>query len=428
MKAVIVFLLASLPVQAGLAEVTAIRGARIHTGLDGEVIENGTLLIRDGVITAVGTDLAVPAEARLIEAAGSEITPGLVDGYGRLGVEEVSGESTSVDATHTGLPYSAAFDLTPAINPHSVRIQVNRSEGITAGIVAPGVRGDGKVMGPLFAGQAALLHLLPGDRAETRPGIGVVFPYGTAGAGLSGGSRAAAVLRLREALADGRDYRDNRRAFERGERRDYALTRLDLEALQPVLDGRAPLLVEANREADLRTVIELARSENIRVVIVGGAEAWRAAELLAAENVPVIIDALANLPENFDALDATLANAARLERAGVKVAFATSDRTNPRNVRQLAGNAVRHGMSHAAAVAAITTVPLGTFAPAGTPLGLQAGARADLVIWDGDPLEVSTLPTEVFLSGVAVGTSSRQTLLRDRYRQLGAQPPAYSGR
>ena len=428
MKAVIVLLLASLPVQAGLAEVTAIRGARIHTGLGSEVIENGTVLVRDGVIEAVGVDVPVPAGARLIEAEGKQVTPGLVDGYGRLGVEEVSGESTSVDATHTGLPYSAAFDLAPAVNPHSVRIQVNRSEGITAGVLAPGVRGDGTVMGPVFAGQAALLHLLPGDRAATQPGIGVVFPFGTAGAGLSGGSRAAAILRLREALADARDYRDNRRAFERGERRGYALTRLDLEALLPVLDGRIPLLVEANREADLRTIVEVAQSEGIRVVIVGGAEAWRAADLLARENVPVIVDALANLPENFDALDATLANAARLERAGVKVAFATSDRTNPRNVRQLAGNAVRHGMSHPAAVAAITTVPLAALVPAGTPLGLQPGARADLVIWDGDPLEVTTLPTEVFLSGVPVGTSSRQTLLRDRYRQLGAQPPAYRGR
>jgi len=428
MKSVIVILLASLPVQFGYAEVTAIRGARLHTGLDAGVIENGTVLIRDGVIEAVGSDVEIPAGARLIEANGSQVTPGLVDGYGRLGVEEVSGESTSVDATHTGLPYSAAFDVAPAINPHSVRIQVNRSEGITAGIVAPDVRGDGKVMGPLFAGQAALLYLLPGDRAQTRPGIGMVFPFGTSGAALSGGSRAAAVLRLREALADARDYWDNRRAVERGERRGYALGRLDLEALQPVLDGRAPLLAEANRESDLRTLIELARDENIRLVIVGGAEAWRAAELLADQKVPVILDALASLPENFDALDATLANAARLERAGVKVAFATSDRANPRNVRQLAGNAVRHGMSHTAAVAAITTVPLAVFAPAGTPLGLQAGARADLVIWDGDPLEVTTLPTEVFLAGVAVGTSSRQTLLRDRYRQLGAQPPAYSGR
>lgn len=428
MKAIIVFLLAGLPVQATLAEWIAITGARLHTGLDGRTIDSGTVLIRDGVIEAVGPDLEIPPGARLIEAGGRQVTPGLVDGYGRLGVEEVSGESTSVDATHTGLPYSAAFDLTPAINPHSIRIQVNRSEGITAGIVAPGVRGDGKVMGPLFAGQAALLQLLPGDRAETRAGIGVVFPFGTSGAGLSGGSRAAAVLRLREALADARDYRQHRGAFERGERRGYALTRLDLEALQPVIEGRTPLLVEANREADLRTIVEVARSEDIRIVIVGGAEAWRAADLLAAGNIPVILDALANLPESFDALDSTLANAARLERARVKVAFATSDRSNPRNVRQLAGNAVRHGMSHAGAVAAITTVPLAAFAPAGTPLGLQAGARADLVIWDGDPLEVTTLPTEVLLSGVPVGTVSRHTLLRDRYRQLGEQPPAYGGR
>ena len=411
------------------AEVIALRGATVHTAGPAGTLDGATVVIRDGRIDALGRDVAVPADATVVDVAGQVITPGLVDAYGRLGIEEVSGEDATVDTGIKGLPYSAAFDVAPAINPRSVRIEVNRSEGITSALVAPDARAGEDGIGPVLAGQAALVRLLPGGEAEVRPGAGMVFVYGSAGARLSGGSRAAALLRLREVLEDARDYAAHRRAFETAARRDYALGRLDLEALQPLLSGEQPLLAHAQRESDIRTLVAFAREQGIRLVIVGGAEAWRVGPLLAAHRVPVILDAFASLPKDFDSLDATLENAARLERAGVAVAFATSDHANPRNVRQLAGNAVRHGMSPAAALAAITRVPASLFSSADGLGSLVPGAPADLVVWDGDPLEVTTLPEKVYVGGQAVPATSRQTLLRDRYRNLDpAVPPAYRAR
>jgi len=416
---------ALLPALAS-AEVLALRGATVHTVGPAGTMENATLVIRDGRIEAVGPGVAIPPEATVVDVAGKIITPGLVDAYGRLGVEEVGMEESTVDAANKGLSYSAAFDVAPAINPRSVRIEVNRSEGVTTALVAPEARTGAGGIGPVLAGQAALLRLLPDGAADVRPGAGMVFIYGSAGAGLSGGSRAAGLLRLREALDDARDFAAHRRAFDEAGRRDYALGRLDLEALQPLLDGRMPLLAQVHRESDIRTLLAFAREQRLRLVVVGGAEAWRAADALAAARVPVILDAFASLPGGFDSLDATLENAARLERAGVAVAFATSDHANPRNVRQLAGNAVRHGMSPQAALAAITRVPASLFST--DSLGsLVPGARADLVVWDGDPLEVTTLPGQVYVGGQAVSPVTRQTLLRDRYRDLGRDdlPPAY---
>jgi imidazolonepropionase-like amidohydrolase len=420
------FLAALLLPAVSSGEVLALRGATVHTAGDAGVLEGATIVIRDGRIAAVGAGLPIPAGATVVEAAGKVITPGLVDAYGRLGVEEIEQEESTVDAGFKGLPYSAAFDIAPAVNPRSVRIEVNRSEGITSALVAPAARAGSDGIGPVLAGQAALVRLLPGGEAEVRPGAGMVFPYGSAGASLSGGSRAAALLRLREALEDARDYAAHRRAFDEAGRRTYALGRLDLEALQPLLAGRMPLLAQADRESDIRTLVAFAREQGIRLVIVGGAEAWRAAGTLAANDVPVILDAFANLPKDFDSLDATLENAARLERAGVAVAFATSDHANPRNVRQLAGNAVRHGMSPQAALAAITRVPGSLFSGPDGLGSLTAGAPADLVVWDGDPLEVTTLAEQVYVGGQPVPAASRQTRLRDRYRNLGPDlPPAY---
>jgi imidazolonepropionase-like amidohydrolase len=420
------FMAALLLPAVSSADVLALRGATVHTAGEAGVFERATIVIRDGRIAAVGAELPIPAGATVVEAAGKVITPGLVDAYGRLGVEEVGLEESTVDSGFKGLPYSAAFDVAPAVNPRSVRIEVNRSEGITSALVAPAARADGDGIGPVLAGQAALVRLLPDGEAEVRPGAGMVFTYGSAGASLSGGSRAAALLRLREALEDARDYAAHRRAFDEADRRAYAIGRLDLEALQPLLAGRMPLLAQADRESDIRTLVAFAREQRIRLVIVGGAEAWRAAGTLVANDVPVILDAFANLPKDFDSLDATLENASRLEKAGVAVAFATSDHANPRNVRQLAGNAVRHGMSPQAALAAVTRVPGSIF---GGPEGLGSlvpGAPADLVVWDGDPLEVTTLAEQVYVGGRPVPATSRQTQLRDRYRNLGpGLPPAY---
>ncbi len=423
MLPVFVLLLAAGPALGG---VTVIRGATVHTLGPAGTIAGATIVLRDGRIEQVGRDLAAPDGATIIEAAGKVVTPGLFDAYGRLGIEEVDLVEGTVDIGAKGLPYSAAFSVAEAIDPRSIRIEVNRGEGITSALVAPAAVPDESGIAPVIAGQAALIRLTGGDEIIASSPAGFVFTYGEAGAAHSGGARGAALLRLRELLDDARDYARNRAAFESGARRNYAATRLDLEALQPLLAGRVPLLIEAQRASDILAALGVAGDYGLRSVIVGGAEAWRIAPRLARAGVPVILDPFANLPESFESLGATLANAARLHAAGVAVAFATSDHNNPRNVRQLAGNAVAHGLPYDAALAAITVVPARIFGADTTSGTLEPGRLADLVIWSGDPLETSSFAEQVFVGGELAPAQNRQTLLRERYRQLGGPlPPGY---
>lgn len=417
---------ALLSVPAAQAGVLVLRGATVHTLGAAGTLENATVIVRDGRIEQVGTQLAAPAGATIVEAQGKVITPGFIDAYGKLGVDEVDGEDSTVDGSAKGLPYSAAFALAEAIDTRSARVEANRAEGITGALVAPSSSAAGEGLAPVISGQAAFIRLGGGDDTVARSTAGFVFTYGESGAARSGGARSAALLRLRELLEDARDFGKHRAEYDRGARRAYAGTRLDLEALQPLLAGQAPLLVEVNRASDILAVLKLAQGFGLRVVIVGGAEAWRVAPALAAAKTPVILDALANLPDRFESLGATLQNAARLTAAGVEVAFATEDDNNPRNARQLAGNAVAHGMPYQAALAALTRVPA-RLAGLGDRLGtLEAGKLADLVVWDGDPFETTTMAERVYIGGEAMPTVTRQTLLRDRYRDLGAPlPPAY---
>lgn len=420
---VLLLLAAATPALAG---VTVIRGATVHTLGPAGTLGTATVVLRDGRIEQVGRDLAIPAGATVIEAAGKVVTPGLFDAYGRLGIEEVDLVDETVDAGAKGLPYSAAFSVAEAIDPRSIRIGVNRSEGITSAVVAPEALPDETGIAPVIAGQAALLRLGGAAEPEVSTPAGFVFSYGETGAANSGGARGAALLRLRELLDDARDYARNRAAFESGARRDYVATRLDLEALQPLLAGRVPLLIEAQRASDILAALRVAGDHGLRAVIIGGAEAWRVAPRLARDGVPVILDAFANLPAAFESLDATLENAARLHAAGVSVAFATSAHYNPRNVRQLAGNAVAHGLPYEAALAAITTEPARIFGAAATTGTLEGGRCADLVIWSGDPLETSSFAEQVFIGGELAPAQNRQTLLRERYRRLGGPwPPGY---
>lgn len=417
---------ASLLSPIASAETLALRGATVHTLGAAGTLQNATVVIRDGVIAAVGRDVAVPADARVVDLAGKIITPGLIDAYGRLGVTEVDGEAATVDESSRNLPYSAAFTVAEAIEPRSLRIQVNRAEGITAGLVAPEASADGSGIAPIIAGQASFLRLQPGMAIDVRTPVGFVFAYGEAGADLSGGARSAALLRLRALLDDARDYAANRKAYNEGARRDYTGTRQDLEALQPLLAGKVPLLAEANRASDILVLLKVAREQGLKLVIVGGAEAWEVATQMAAAKVPVVLDVFNNLPDSFDMLGATFENAARLNAAGVEIAFAYAEHYNPRNARQLAGNAVTHGLPWDAALAAITRNPANIYGFGNTLGTLEVGKTADLVVWDGDPLETTSMTTHVFVGGEAVPTVTRQTLLRDRYRTpRGAVPPAY---
>jgi imidazolonepropionase-like amidohydrolase len=414
----VALLLASAATQA---ETVAIIGGTVATASEAGLIEGGTVLIRDGRIAAVGLDVEVPAGATRIDARGKYVTPGMFDAHSYIGLLEVSLEPTSADTHVASDRFGAALDAADAVNPHSVLIPVNRIEGITRAIAVPvGMTGGmaGAVTGGVVVGRSAAINLGDVERPVDRRHVAVHALFGEAGSARAGGSRAAALARLREALGEARDYGEHHRDWERGSRRNYLLHHFDLEALQPVLRRELPLVVQAHRASDIRALLEFAEEQSIRLVVTGGAEAWMAADRLAAAGVPVILNPLDNLPQRFEVLGATLENAARLHAAGVSIAFgnASGGSHNARNLPQAAGVAVANGLPWEAGLAALTAAPariyglerVGQLAP---------GFEADVVVWDGDPLEVTSFPDAVFIKGAEVPMESRHTLLRDRYME-----------
>ncbi|MGH8495433.1 MAG: amidohydrolase family protein [Gammaproteobacteria bacterium] len=411
------------------AEAIAIVGGKVYTMGDAGTVENGTVIIEDGRIVAAGSDVSVSEDTRRIDAAGKTVTPGIFDAHSYIGIVEISLVQETNDSAQIGNDFAAAFDVADAINPRSSLIPVNRIEGVTRAATAPvsiapppGSFAQGKVI----AGRGAVIHLGGGDDYLVRRGAATFAVLGEAGQLLAGGSRAAAILRLREALEDARDFAGNRASYESNERRDYAIGRLDLEALQDVLNRESPLVLAVNRASDIKRVIELKDNFAIDVVVLGGAEGWLVADDLAEAEVPVILDPYANLPTRFETIAATLENAARLHRAGVTVAFSSSDSHNARNLKQAAGNAVAYGMPYEAALAAMTVNPARIYGVEDSYGTLEPGMDADVVIWDGDPLEVTTFAEKVFIRGEEMPMVSRSTLLRDRYLDRdNPLPPAY---
>ena len=402
------------------AQSIAITNARIYT-IAGPVIERGTIVINNGRIAAVGANVAVPAGARVIDGTGKIVTPGFLDSSTGLGTVEIDADDPSNDQSVTGDRITAAFNVADNLNPLSTLVPVTRVEGITRAVVVPG---NGST---IISGQGVLVDL--GATGVTmnihRNPVGMYAVLGQDGAGRAGGSRAAALLRLREALQDARDYNANRRAFESAQRRDYALSRLDLDALQPVLRGTLPLIVNVHRASDILGALRLAREFDIRVIVSGASEGWIVARELAAANTPVIINPMSNIP-GMESLGITLENAARLHAAGVTVVFASFESHNSRNLKQLAGNAVSYGMPFDAALRAITLNPARLWGIADRYGTLEVGKDADVVVWSGDPLELTTTAEHVFINGGEVPDETRQRMLFHRYRRLGGPlPEAY---
>ncbi len=423
-RAVAVASVVALLAGAGTAsgQTIAITNARIHT-MAGPVIERGTVVIRDGYIAAVGAGVEVPAGARIIDAAGKVVTPGFIDSGTQLGLVEVGAVQGTVDSRVRDDRITAAFNPADGLDPQSSPVAVTRAEGITRAIVAPSPGAS------LIAGQAVLVDLgaeTPMEMVRKSP-AGMVAVLGERGSQLSGGARAAAILRLREVFEDVRDYMVNRRAFETASRREYSLSRLDLEALVPVARGEVPLILEVHRSSDILVALGLAKELRVRLVLAGVTEGWMVADEIAAAGVPVVINPLVNLPNSFQELGATLENAARLHAAGVTVAFASFDAHNSRNLKQAAGNAVAYGMPHDAALRAITVDAARVWGVDDRYGTIEVGKEADVVVWSGDPLELTTSVEHVIIRGREVSTDNRQKRLFERYRHIGGpMPTAYS--
>jgi len=390
------------------AQDLLVRNATVHTATAQGSLEGTDVLVRDGRIAAIGKGLAA-AGATVVEAGGRSLTPALFGGITGIGIEEVSGEGSTVDASLSlasppAMAVRPEFDVTLAYNPASALVPVARIEGIGYTLLHAGATRGGSII----AGQGGTVRL---DGSIDPVGPKVLFvALGSENAGLTGDSRAAQWMLLDQLIdeAHGRIAPDSKHSL---------LTPAGRATLKRFVDGDGLWMVDVDRAADIVQLLRWADRHDLRVAISGGSEAWAVAPRLAAANVPVFVDPLANLPGSFDNLGATMENAARLHAAGVRVGFSQSGDAshNARKVRQLAGNAVANGLPWEAGLAGLTTVPAQVLGVAGKFGSIAPGMRADLVLWSGDPLEVNAVAEQVWLDGRAMPMRSRQTELRDRY-------------
>jgi hypothetical protein len=384
-----------------------IHGARVFTMTSKGTLENADVLIRNGKISAVGTNLTAPAGTTTVEANGRALTPGIFGGLSTIGLQEVQAEASTNDGSLLDamplhdMQFRPEFDPTPQFNPRSVAVPVARVAGITWTVLQPSG-------GTFIAGQGSAVTLDGRFDAAFDGSRSLFVNMGSDTVGISGGSRAAQFMLLDQAVRETKIAApDSAHAL---------LHPAGREALKRYLAG-GRVVFDVDRAVDIRQVIAFAQQNGMKPVIAGGAEAWVVATDLARAKVPVLLDPLVNLPSSFDKIAARADNAALLNAAGVRVAFMLEEdpTQRARRIRQVAGNAAAHGLPRDVALAAITSTPAEIFGLGASHGHIAAGQAADVVLWSGDPLEVTTLADQVWIAGNAVQMTSRQTELRDRY-------------
>jgi imidazolonepropionase-like amidohydrolase len=412
-------MLLALTATPAAAQTIAVTHAEAWTMESGEPVKDATIVIENGKIVSVTPGGGVPEGVRVIDARGKPVTPGLMNGATQVGLIETASADTrdqgSADERNAG------FDPSRALNGNSTLVSLIRADGITRALIYPS---PSRI--PVFAGEPAIARFREGVDILGEREVAVYAVIG-GGAWDRVGSRAQQWAVLRKALGDAKRAMAARDAGD-GKKRDHRGPppgrgrRAGEELIRGVIVGETPLAIHTNRESDIREAIRLASEFGIRVIIVEGAQAWRAAEQLAAAKIPVVLDPSTNLPGGFDELGARQDNAAILTRAGVKVAFGLAGGRIHSNynagmaLREGAGIAVANGLSYAEALRAVTVNPLSIWSKGGGTL--TAGADADLVVWDGDPLEPSTNVTAVIIEGRQLSARSRQDLLAERYKDV----------
>ena len=408
------------------AQTVAITGGKVVIGDGSAPIENGTVVITNGRVVAAGAGVAVPAGAERVDASGKWVTPGIVAGFTRMGLVGVDAVDPSNDAEARNSPFNASLDMAPAINPDVAAMGVNRAAGVTRAIVSPDAGNT------IFAGQGAVIDTGADMNPVTKAKVFQFVEFGEAGARLAGGSRPALIAAFKTALGEASD------AAKGIFREEALLKRGDAQALVPVVNGTMKLFVHVESAPDILTVLSLKKDfPALNLVLVGATEGWRVAPQISAAKVGVLASALNDLPESFEQLAATQSNIGRMKKAGVQVAIGMINDNEARQAQlsmQYAGNLVAlnkvpgaTGLSWDQAFAAITSAPAEIAGVGGDIGSLRAGRRGDVVIWDGDPLELASGVQAVWIDGVKQSLVSRQTRLRDRYMTPteGALPNAY---
>ncbi|XOV77387.1 MAG: amidohydrolase family protein [Aestuariibacter sp.] len=403
------------------AENIAIVGGTVHTMSDDGTIENATVLLEDGEIKSVRQDGRVPSGYRQIDASGKVVTPGIIAAFTSLGLVEVeysagiADNTTKLDDDSLGtIP-----DVQYAVNPDSSLMNITRIDGVTSAVSGLAY------FDTIFGGQGAVITL--GDKVNPIMKSNAVMTLDITGgvAEENGGSRAALWPKVMKVFAEAAMTKG--RKIKVGDDWDGDFDKNDINALVPVINGEMPLLVSVHRLIDIRHLIKLKQQySKVNMILLQATEAWRVAEELANHDIGVVFNPQINLPYDFGQLGATLSAAARLDAAGVKVAFGATSGVNTHNPRlapQQAGNAVAHGLPWEKGLAAITINVAEMFGVDDRIGSLEKGKQADVVVWSGDPLEVMSQAEHVIIKGEEIPLTSRQTKLRDRYLNMQSDKP-----
>ncbi|PHR90842.1 MAG: amidohydrolase [Robiginitomaculum sp.] len=411
--------ISALASTSALAQTLVIKTQKLVTNQQLGVVENGTILIEDGRIKAIGTNADYQAD-KIIQGETVWVTPGIFAVYSHLGLVEVSAEASTNDINASDADAGLSLRASDSFNPHASNVAVSRLGGITHAAVVPDAGST------IFGGIGMVVSTNGSLDTDPTPRF-IYVELGQAGANTAGGSRSAALGYLRSALEDVA----NPNRYKDGAHDGDVLSRYEASILRRAVRGEIPLMIGADRAADIVNIIKLKKGR-MKIIIIGAAEGWMVADRLAAANISVVIDPIENLPYSFDALGTRPDNAKLLREAGVDMAIMTRRVTgagahNLRLLTQHAGNAVANGLSWDEAFKAITLAPATMM---GMPsLGrLQAGQPANLVVWNGDPLEVTSSVVAVIIDGKVQDLTSRQTQLRDRYHPTRTDKPAYGYR
>lgn len=401
------------------AETIAIVGGQVHTLGSNGVIDGGTVVIENGRVASVTESGQAPQGARIIDAKGKYVVPGFMNGLSQVGLFETPYEPVEAADSHGESVLNAAFDVRLGWNPESVVVSENRRRGLTHVVVAP----------------TSTVNLL--NPGASKPGVDDMF-YGSSAIAMLDGSWDTAMTRgpqvvsiadgghrniswgqLRVVLDQVRQYQRHRQRILEGKwNGEFLLSPFNMDALIPVVEGEQALVILLASEIDIRQAIEFKQEQSVEVILVGAAEAWKVADQLAAAEVPVLINPLENLPRQFLTMGATFENAAKLEAAGVKFGivappFVSAHRAY--SINQSAGIAVAHGLSWGAALEALSLAPAQIFGIDDQLGSIEPGKIANIVVWDGDPLEVASMPANIIVGGKEMPVTSRQTMLRDKY-------------
>jgi len=426
-------LLASILAAPALAQpapgVYAIQGAKVYT-LAGPPIEVGTVIIRDGKISAVGAHLEIPADAQMIDATGLEVYPGLFDPITQLGMTEIGQVSATVDVNELG-DFNPELVAATAVNPASAHIAVTRASGITHVVAAPGSPGFELRGGGVISGQASAFNLSGWtmEEMQIQRAVAMVINWPSIQtrsfdfASFSYKEKPYADVKKEydKSINDLSDWLDRARHYAQVKQKGSpALYERDLklEAMIPVVEGKLPVLVIAAEARDIRYAVEFCARQNLKMILGDGSQAWKVKDLLKEKKIPVILGPTERLPDEEDnPYDKPMSQPAELNAAGIPIAFSSFGTAFSRRLSQYAGTAVAYGLPHDDALKAVT-VNAARMLGLGDRLGtLEPGKIANLIVTTGDPLEIRTQVRYLFIKGQLTSTANRHRDLYEQYRK-----------